>query len=679
MLYFCILKSAAQHSELDSLQQVAKTATGSELMDAYQAIAEYYYRDYFNILNIDSAEKYVQRAYRQSIQQDYLSRAAYALGLLAKTEAKQDREERSFTYMKEAVALALQSEDSACIAKTYEAYTFLYYIVRPDPFQQLHYAHLALRYAEGTYDHNELSDLLITVAMLVEDTGNYEGAMTYYARALNQLNAGRLSAEVQMRLYSSLGNYYYRLEEPKKALDYMRQALRISQETHNIRQQHVALGNMGLVYYQTGDYVQAENLLIRAYQISDSINNETDASMNALNLGIVYDALGDYERAERFLQVGVERAKANDDLISTAYGYLYLGGLALNQKNLLASEAWLEQAQTLSEKTLDKEFMLDLYKTKTSVDSAQGDFKNAYFNHLHYVSYKDSIMNQEKREAISRLEIEYETAQKDNEIDLLKTQNELQILKEEQMAQHQFALIVGSVLLLCLLGITFNRYRLKQQAVSIIQIQKQAIEEKNAENELLIREIHHRVKNNLQIILSLLNTQANVLSDPQAVAIITESQNRVRSVALIHEKLYKTNNFTQVPVQSYLSEMAHRVVRSYQRPVQLRLAIESLDIGISTAVPLGLIVTELLTNACKYACHGHRPATLSISFKKVELGSYCLQVGDNGPGLPPDFDIEHARSFGLRLVNGLTRQLHGELRVESQAGVYFEIIFPEAV
>lgn len=281
---------------------------------------------------------------------------------------------------------------------------------------------------------------------------------------------------------------------------------------------------------------------------------------------------------------------------------------------------------------------------------------------------------------IAELQTQYKTQQKARLTTAL-AQEEWLHRQKERVSQRLLSLVLGATLLLVLLGGAYIYYRLKKR-LNILQGQKQAVEAKNAENEWLIREIHHRVKNNLQIIMSLLNARANKLNDPQVVEVINESRNRIKSMSLIHEKLYQVNNYAQVPVQSYLDEMAHNVAQAYQERVQLHLDVEPVNINVSVAVPLGLMVNELLSNAYKYAFEGEAGARISVVFSAEKANGhrhYHLQIADDGKGLPPDFDLDRSRSFGLRLVKGLIQQLNGGWQVQSSAGTHFTIRFKDVV
>jgi two-component sensor histidine kinase len=199
------------------------------------------------------------------------------------------------------------------------------------------------------------------------------------------------------------------------------------------------------------------------------------------------------------------------------------------------------------------------------------------------------------------------------------------------------------------------------------------------EKEVLLKEIHHRVKNNLQVISSLLALQARqVVSNPEAEAALHDSQQRVRSMALIHEKLYQSQNLAEINLADYIRHLAASMVRSYQGSVEvdLRLALETVALGVDQAVPCGLILNELITNALKYAFPEGRHGTLWIDLDGRTDGKVRLRVADDGPGLPPHLDIRQTPSLGLQLVNSLVVQLQGTLEVARVDGTEFRIAFP---
>jgi two-component sensor histidine kinase/putative methionine-R-sulfoxide reductase with GAF domain/HAMP domain-containing protein len=199
------------------------------------------------------------------------------------------------------------------------------------------------------------------------------------------------------------------------------------------------------------------------------------------------------------------------------------------------------------------------------------------------------------------------------------------------------------------------------------------------EKEVLLKEIHHRVKNNLQIITSLLNLQSAQIKDPEALLMFRESQARVRSMALIHEKLYQSKDLARIDFAGYVRELMVYLFRSYTvNPDQIQTELDTSDIylGIDTAIPCGLIISELVTNSMKYAFPDGKRGHLYVGLQELPDGNLVLKVADDGVGFADDFDWRESDSLGLQLVSTLTAQLHGTMQVSGRNGACFTLTFP---
>lgn len=196
------------------------------------------------------------------------------------------------------------------------------------------------------------------------------------------------------------------------------------------------------------------------------------------------------------------------------------------------------------------------------------------------------------------------------------------------------------------------------------------------EKEVLLREVHHRVKNNLQVIVSLLNLQSRKISDPTALSMITESQSRIRSMVLIHEKLYRSRDFAHVDFREYVESLMHHLMRSYQDldgRVRIEKNIGEVALGIDSAIPFGMVINELVSNALKHAFKDQRQGVVTIDMQPRDGGGVCLSVKDNGVGLPEGLDILKTDSLGMQLVTTLTDQLEGTLSIKSENGTEFRV------
>jgi two-component sensor histidine kinase len=196
----------------------------------------------------------------------------------------------------------------------------------------------------------------------------------------------------------------------------------------------------------------------------------------------------------------------------------------------------------------------------------------------------------------------------------------------------------------------------------------------------LLKEVHHRVKNNLQVIASLLNLQSRQVRDAQTVEMFKESQNRVQAMALIHERLYQSNDATRVDFESYLHTLMAYLFASYgssNTAIALTLNVDHITFGIDTAIPCGLIVHELVANALKHAFPGSKPGEIHLDLRAGDTGRYTLRVHDNGDGFPENVDFRRVESLGLKLVNILTQQLDGVIELQRNGGTTFTITFTE--
>jgi PAS domain S-box-containing protein len=199
------------------------------------------------------------------------------------------------------------------------------------------------------------------------------------------------------------------------------------------------------------------------------------------------------------------------------------------------------------------------------------------------------------------------------------------------------------------------------------------------EKEVLLKEIHHRVKNNMQVITSLLSLQSKTIRDEHALTVFQDSQNRVKSMALIHETLYQSEDLSRIDFADYLQKLVAHVRRSYRiRPeaVKINVNVDDVSLPIDTAVPCGLIINELASNSLKYAFPAETQGEINITFSRADA-QYVLRVSDTGVGLPDDFDPDRGNSLGMKLVRMLTGQLCGEMECRNGVGTTFEIKFPE--
>lgn len=399
--------------------------------------------------------------------------------------------------------------------------------------------------------------------------------------------------------------------------------------------------NISQVYIEhLHDYDKAEDVLNKAIKINNENNAQNGLSYNYANLSNLYLAKNDYKKAKEYalkmLQIGNDLKRPHRVL--NAYGHL---------------------------STINKEAM---------------HYDSALYYQERKMQLNDSLTNLSKTEQIADFQTKYETVKKDAEISVLNREAELARFRT-------WVFVVGLVLLSFLALLLYNRYLLKKKTSDElrkknieIENQNQAIQTALTEKETLLREIHHRVKNNLQIISSLLNIQSSNIDDPSVLSSIQEGQSRVQAMSLIHQNLYQSEHIKDVDIENYLKELVNYLSDMFtggNQKIEVEVSAKDIQFDIDTAIPLGLIVNELVSNAYKYAFDKRDNGKIKIGIKAVNEVDYELHVDDDGEGLPKDFDPAKSKSLGLKLVKILSKQLRGKFSSGSDNGANFTVFFKD--
>ncbi len=327
-----------------------------------------------------------------------------------------------------------------------------------------------------------------------------------------------------------------------------------------------------------------------------------------------------------------------------------------------------------------------------SIDSAKGDLKSAIAHLSKYQRDKDSVDDQQTNRRLEELKIRYETEKKDKDLQLLTNNNQLQIVRINKERQTRNIIIATSLIFL---GLFYTGYRFKQRSNVKLQKQQGEINSQNnrlqillaeqkklvEEKEWLVKEIHHRVKNNLQIVISLLNAQSEFLESPTALNAIQESRERMQAIALIHQKLYQPDHGTLINMASYIQDMTYNLQSSFVQTNRIHFSLhaEPIELDVSQAVPLGLILNEVITNAIKYAFPKPATGTITVYLQRKADGHILLRILDNGIGFPEGFEVNVQGSLGIQLIKLFSEQLEGELKFKTNKGVEVTLLFKQVM
>jgi two-component sensor histidine kinase len=285
---------------------------------------------------------------------------------------------------------------------------------------------------------------------------------------------------------------------------------------------------------------------------------------------------------------------------------------------------------------------------------------------------RDTLLFIEKQKQLDALNVQFETAEKEKQ--LAKT-----TLALETSRKNQQLLSIGLIGALVIIGLGYYVLHIKKKSNRLLEEKNKTISKALEEKDILLREIHHRVKNNLQMISALLYLHGKSLDDAPAQAALKESENRVQSMAIIHQNLYQQENLLGVGVKEYLDKLIHHLIDSYnieKDRIDIRKRIEIQHLDVDTVIPLALIINELISNALKYAFRDGRKGIIEVSIDKAD-GDLHLEVKDNGMGLSGTFQ-DGTGNFGFKLINILSERLGAKLFVKTTGGTSVSLIVPQS-
>lgn len=338
------------------------------------------------------------------------------------------------------------------------------------------------------------------------------------------------------------------------------------------------------------------------------------------------------------------------------------------------------------------------YYNLFKIDSTEKKYLEAVGDLSLCQKYMDSAFSYEQVKHVQELLVKYEDDKKNKDIKLLNSENQLQRIRVAEATMKEHITDAGIVLLLLIIGLLYNSYRIKQRNNLLLEANQKELDQKNMflerantdkdrllkdkskllkEKNWLLEEVHHRVKNNLQLVTGLLYTQSFYIKDQAALVAVKDSLRRMQAISMIHQKLYQDENSSKIPLQEYINDLILYLSDSFEaeKGIIFLKDIEPVDLGATQAIPLGLIITECVVNVIKHAFPDGRNGTVSITLFKEGAELLVLKICDDGIGLPTDFDPAQSNSLGLELILGLSRQLNGSFIIENENGLNITISF----
>ncbi len=542
----------------------------------------------------------------------------------------------------------------------------------------------ALLYFEKTIEvAKEMEDVTMeanalgNIGVAYQARGYLQPALTY------QLAAARLREKLPNKIYLSksynnIGLIYRIKKDYVKALEYLHKSLVIKLGLADSIGMGTALLNIGSCYQHLKSYDSAVAYANRTLHLSKLTGDSETLAAATGNLGIALLAMGNGEQAIGLMKKAIalsENGPKEEDYFSIYQG---IGSYYEKKGDLTLSKKYVQAALDRAIQSNRREQIAIFRKTMAKLYALDNNF-NAAFNMLEKASLlSDSLLNEENIRQINEMNISYETAKKEDKIEALTSEtleNRIMLLQGSKQRNRLLTALAFTLIIATIIGYALNQNRKKNLLLSE---QKIIIEKQLKEKEVLMREIHHRVKNNLQIISGLLNLQSRHIDDPNALQAVREGRNRVKSIALIHQQLYQRDSLTAINLNHYLKDLLHSLNQSFkdaETPITHELICPETELDVEVAVPIGLIINELVTNSYKYAFAGKSSGKISVTITREEPGIKIV-TSDNGVGLPQGFDWQQQKSFGIKMVGTLVNKLKAEFTINQNNGTSFIINIP---
>ncbi|MCB0668250.1 MAG: sensor histidine kinase [Saprospiraceae bacterium] len=539
-------------------------------------------------------------------------------------------------------------------------------------------------------DPVQRSDFFMVKATILKNQGNVKGALEYFLDALSLLEQPGLLQNLEDStkrigidrsrciLHNNLANLYKDIQDFNAAVEHYDRSFDILMKLQEPAFAGTVLMNKAGLYYDHAIYDTAYQLQMQARELKIEGNaSERSIAMSDLNIGSALLGLGKFSQAKKYIDGALKDFIEIENPAGLTNAYVTRGDLNVKTANYQAAIEDCEQGKALATKA----GILDLQQKACDclfhAYKATGEFQKALSNHVQLKLLSDSLRNDANTKYITQLEMQYEFDKEEEK--RMVAEKEAQLLQAEKDRRNRRAFFILAILLVISLIVgylIYQNYQIKKKSESELSEKNDEISKALKEKELLLGEIHHRVKNNLQVISSLLRLQSRYIEDDVALNAISAGQSRVQSMALLHENLYQDDNFTGVNMQKYFDRLINGLFSALNispDKIQLEKDIAPIELDVDFVVPIGLITNELITNSLKHAFSNQSQGLLKVKLY-VEENKLFLEVSDNGKGMSPDFFENRSTSFGHKLIKAFALKLKAELKVINDGGTTVRLI-----
>ena len=558
---------------------------------------------------------------------------------------------------------------------------------RMDLTEDLYLAELSLLKSAGV--GRKLFASYQRLSAFYQSQNNLDKALRYALLGLENLKVMKDSSQLNS-IYWTIGDLYHTLGEHSTSIKYYKLVLATS-PIHIIRT-YTLISRLVDAEIKTNNAAAGLQFLRSFLKTKGEPETVLNKQLVAYLYANCYAAMQNYSTAERYylevirLNSEVESTEKfwwrNLNSVSGPTAYLTVGKFYVERGQFDKAARFVRNATTYAQLSPTSEMEARYLSYK--IDSVAGNHLASFRNYQRFIFLRDSIQRITKDEQFAVLKANFKTAQKEKDIKLLQKEALLRKRQLELKSRTEKFTYAGIIALFCLLVHLYNGYRSKQKKNLQLEEQQRTINIKNSsllrlvdEKEWLLKEVHHRVKNNLQIVISLLNSQSAHLKEEVAINAIVESKHRIQAISMLHQRIYQSENMVWIAMSSYIHELVYYLNNSFNlgKRILFYVNVENIELDLSQAVPVGLILNEAVTNSLKYAFPAGREGKIEVEFKETGQHELLLTIADDGVGLPSQINIDQVNTFGLKLIRGLSEDLDGTFKLLGSGGTKLSIAF----
>ncbi len=521
-----------------------------------------------------------------------------------------------------------------------------------------------LHLREGQLDR--YAAVILNTGSIYQVKGSYVQALKHYQLGLDIADSVDAITYI-IHAHELIGGLHAARNRFDQATAFYQTALDLSVENQLISKQIATLHNLGDLYSKSQAYSKADSILKAALYLSDSIGNELFLANGQSLRGANYHRWDQPVQAIAFLHRALayfDKERISTHAVNT---FSALAEAYYQLNDLGKAKEYGEQGLSLAKRIGHRKAEMQLRELLTHVYLGFEDLRLALKHQVLADKIEDSLFQAEQHIVIEEMNARFELDKREEEIGYLQNESELQQALVSRQQNQLIIIALSSTLLFLLLALLYRNY--KQKVIANKKLQN-ALDDK----EVLLKEVHHRVKNNLQVVATILRLQQRRSEDPEVLNVVQEMESRVDSIALIHEDLYKKEDVSQVNMQTYLDKLLNNNLHLHQTEHRISHSIDApIKIPLDLAIPLALITNELTTNALKHAFPDSREGKIHVSLLEKNDSFMELTVEDNGIGMKED--DPKGESFGLEIVYTLTEQLKGHFQFSNNGNTVAKLRF----